>query len=104
MSAMGSDTFMGLPARLRDARQLALEGSLPEADAAQVEAAHEAPRTAADHAAVVAACGELRLQLCLRDQRFLGHSISSPPTWRRACRGARANASIPRRTWPSSRC
>src|SRR5512146_696401 len=47
------DVHAGLPARLRDARQLALEGALPEADAAQVEAAHEAPRPAADHAAVV---------------------------------------------------
>src|SRR5262245_19308032 len=53
MSAMGSEMFMGLPARLRDARQLALEGALPEADAAEREAPHERPRATADGAAVV---------------------------------------------------
>src|SRR6478736_8578036 len=78
MSAMGSEMFMQvLPARLRDARQLALEGALPEADAAQVEAAHERARPAADDAAVISADPELRLALCLCDQRFLGHW--SPP-------------------------
>src|SRR5439155_23259368 len=65
MSAMGSEMFMGLPARLRDARQLALEGALPEADPAQREAPHERPRAAADDAAVIAADLELRGPLCL---------------------------------------
>src|SRR6185436_17077684 len=38
MSAIGSEMFIGsLPARLRDARQLAQQGALPEADAAQRE-------------------------------------------------------------------
>src|SRR5260221_5488148 len=104
MSAIGSEMFMCLPARLRDARQLALEGALPEADAAQREAAHERPRAPADDAAVVPADLELRRPLCLGDQRFLGHVLPSPPTRRRACRGARAFASTPRRTSPSSRC
>src|SRR3954453_188087 len=72
MSAMGSEMFIrGLPARLGHARWLALEGALPEADAGQVEAAHEATRSSADHAAVVAARGELRLQLGFGDERFL---------------------------------
>src|SRR4029079_16019885 len=55
MSAIGSEIFMDLPARLGDARQLTHEGSLPEADAAEVEATHERARPAADDAAVVAA-------------------------------------------------
>src|SRR6266498_2085857 len=78
MSAIGSEMFMrDLPARLGDARQLALEGALPEADSAQREAAHERTRPAADCAAVVSPDAELRLPLCLCDQRFLGHI--SPP-------------------------
>src|SRR4026207_168622 len=68
MSAIGSEMFIGLPARLRDARQLALEGALPEADAAEREAPHERPRATADGAAVVAADLELRGPLRLRDQ------------------------------------
>src|SRR5687768_4213633 len=51
MSAMGSEMFMGLPARLRDAGQLADERSLAEADPAQREAAHVGARPAADGAA-----------------------------------------------------
>src|SRR4051794_29162499 len=59
MSAMGSEMFICLPARLGHARQLAHEGVLAEADAAQRETAHEPARTAADHAAVVPADREL---------------------------------------------
>src|SRR5215813_8653472 len=65
MSAIGSEMFMGLPARLRDARQLALEGALPEADAAEREAPHVGPRATADRAAVIRADLELRGPLCL---------------------------------------
>src|SRR4029079_2783769 len=69
MSAMGSEMFMqDLPARLRDARQLARQGALAEADAAQSEAAHECARSPAHDAAVVAPDAELRLPLCLGDQ------------------------------------
>src|SRR5260221_8405273 len=96
MSAIGSEMFIGLPARLCDARQLALEGALPEADPAQREAAHERPRTAADDAAVVPADLELRGPLRLGDQRFLVHGLPSPPTRRSAWPGARASASTPR--------
>src|SRR5437870_13721790 len=78
MSAMGSEMFMqDLPAGLGDTGQLALEGTLPEADAAQREPAHERARPAADGATVVRADAELRLPLRLCDQRFLGHL--SPP-------------------------
>src|SRR5829696_10452995 len=56
MSAIGSEMFMGfLPARLGDARQLAQERTLPEADAAQSEAPDEGARPAAHGAAVVRA-------------------------------------------------
>src|SRR5215470_112693 len=50
----------GLPARLHDARHLALEGELPEAQAAHPELAQVAARAPAQPAAVVAARGELR--------------------------------------------
>src|SRR6187397_640664 len=55
MSAIGSEMFIGLlPARFRDARQLAQEGALPEADPAQREAAHVGARAPAYEAAAVA--------------------------------------------------
>src|SRR4051794_17882266 len=54
MSAMGSETFIGLPARLGHARQLAEEGALAEADAAQAKAADESARPAADETPVIA--------------------------------------------------
>src|SRR4029079_12095196 len=69
MSAIGSEMFIvSLPARLRDARQLAPERALAEADAAEREPSHVGPRPAADEAAVVAADLELRLARRLRDQ------------------------------------
>ena len=68
MSAIGSEMFIvSLPARLRDARQLAQERALPEADAAEREPPHVGARPAADEAAVVAADLELRRALRLRD-------------------------------------
>ena len=61
MSAIGSEMFIGaLPARLGDARQLAEQRTLAEADAAQREPAHEGARSAAHGAAVIAAHLELR--------------------------------------------
>src|SRR3954452_1041183 len=69
-----------LPARLRDARQLAQEGSLPEADPAQGEAAHVGARAPAYETAAVAANLELRLATRLGDERLLGHR--SPPPLR----------------------
>src|SRR3954466_8518186 len=69
MSAMGSETFIGLlPARLRHARQLAQQGPLPEADAAQREAAQVCAGPTADGAAVIPADLELWGPLCLRDE------------------------------------
>src|SRR5450756_1104060 len=55
MSAIGSETFMaGSPARLRHARDLAREGALPEADAAEREPAHVRTGPATQRAPVVA--------------------------------------------------
>src|ERR1044072_4917784 len=69
MSAIGSEMFTwDLPARLGDARQLAGQGALPEADAAEGEPAHEGARPTADEAAVVAPDAELRLPTCLGDE------------------------------------
>src|SRR4051794_17716156 len=68
MSAIGSEMFIGLPARLRHAGQLAQQCALTEADAAQGETAHVAARTAAYEAAVVARHVVVGLALCLRDQ------------------------------------
>src|SRR5215210_2816988 len=79
MSAIGSEMFIGsLPARLRDAGQLAEERALPEADPAQGEAPHVGACPSADVAAVVAADLELRGPARLGDHRFLGHLCSSP--------------------------
>src|SRR3954463_15829927 len=91
MSAIGSEMFIGLPARLRDAGQLAQQGPLPEADPAQGEPPHVGARAPAHEAAAVAANLELRLALRLGDHRFLGHGLLPRATRRRACRGARAD-------------
>jgi hypothetical protein len=69
MSAMGSEMFIGvLPARLRDARQLAQERTLPEADAAEREPSHEGSGTPAHEAPVVRLHLVLGGPLRLRDQ------------------------------------
>src|SRR6476660_8689466 len=69
MSAIGSEMFIGpLPARLGDARQLAPEGALPEADPAQGEHAHVGAGAPAHEATAVAANLELRHALRLCDQ------------------------------------
>src|SRR6188472_205463 len=73
MSAMGSEIFMGLPARLGHTRQLAQQGALPEADAAQGEATHVAARSSADGATVVAPDVVPLLALRLGDEGLLGH-------------------------------
>src|SRR4051812_7638712 len=80
MSAIGSEMFicLFLPARLRHAGQLAEERALPEADAAEREAAHEGAGPSADRAAVIRLHGMLRGPLRLGDQRFLGHLSPSP--------------------------
>src|SRR5687768_7726842 len=68
MSAMGSEMFISLPARLGHAGQLAQQCALAEADAAQAEAAHERTRAAADEAAVVGLRRVMRLALLLCDE------------------------------------
>src|SRR3990170_3421868 len=79
MSAIGSEMFIGpLPARLGDARQLAQERALPEADAAEREPPDKGSGPAAHGAAVVALDLVLGGPLCLGDHRFLGHVSPSP--------------------------
>src|SRR4051812_43656315 len=78
MSAMGSVIVMSSPrlpspARLGDARDLALMGELAEAQTAQAELAVHRARPAAPPAAGVGAHLELRLALLLLDQSLLGH-------------------------------
>ena len=65
-----------LPARLDDARNLTGHGQLAEADAAQIEPAHVAPRPAATRTAVAYAHGVLATRLAC-DNGFLGHCFSS---------------------------
>src|SRR2546421_6671222 len=76
-SAIGS-LRMGLPARLHDARHLALEGQLAKAQAAHPELPEIAARTTAQLAPVVATRGELRRRLGLHDERGLGHELRTP--------------------------
>src|SRR5215510_3125411 len=59
-SAMGSLFMAASPARLRDARHLALEGELAEAQPAELELPDVAPRASAQLAPVLGARRELR--------------------------------------------
>src|SRR3954451_16646280 len=79
MSAIGSEMFIFLPARLRDAGQLPHERTLAEADPAQREPAHVGPRPTAHRAPVIGLDRVGRRALRLRDQSLLGHLDSSPP-------------------------
>src|SRR5262245_19168273 len=108
MSATGSVMFMSftskalLPARLDDARDLARERQLTEADAAHLELAEVAAGPPAPAAAGVLADRELRLPLGLGNEGQLGH-LESPPTGTgTACPGTAGGASTPRRSWPWS--
>src|SRR5436190_16356313 len=58
-SAIGSVIDMRLPARLRQAGDVALVRELPQADPAEAELAEVRPRAPAALAAVVVACLEL---------------------------------------------
>src|SRR5690625_1790970 len=94
MSAMGSVIVIGpqpflaavsladlrrsrLPAALRDTRELAGQGHLAQADAAQSEFAVHGPGTPTPLAAGVATNSELWLAVGFVDERGLGH-VSSP--------------------------
>jgi len=59
--------YIELPRRLLDARDVPLERFLAEADAAQIEIAHEATRAAALEASTDHARSELRRAVCLDD-------------------------------------
>src|SRR5688572_17579380 len=77
-SATGSLLIVPSPARLHHARHLALEGELPEAQAAHLELSEDPPRTAAQAAAAVGTRLELRGSLGLHDERGLGHAALLP--------------------------
>src|SRR4029453_6065422 len=77
MSAIGS-LRMALPARLYDARHLALERQLTEAEPAHLELPEIAARTPAELAARIGARRKLRFTLRLHDERGLGHTLLLP--------------------------
>src|SRR5207247_6510659 len=87
------------PARLRDARQLAHQRALAEADPAEAELPHEAARPAADLAAVVRPHRELGRALRFQDEAFLRQLLLLKTQYGTASR-ARAAARAPLR--PSS--
>src|SRR5262245_49025371 len=74
-SAIGSLLMASSPARLHDARHLALEGQLAKAEAAHLELAEVAPGPAAQLAAGIRPGRELRRPLGLHDERGLGHTV-----------------------------
>src|SRR5262245_16892712 len=81
MSAMGSVSTFGsslLPARLRHARDGALVGELPQADAAEPELTEDRARAAAAAAARVLAHLEPLLAALLDTKRRLRHSLAVP--------------------------
>src|SRR3989442_9766719 len=77
-SAMGSLLIGASPARLDHARHLTPEGVLAEAEAAQAELPEVPARPAAEPAAVVGPCRELRRALGFHDQCGLGHARATP--------------------------
>src|SRR5882672_11607283 len=77
MSAIGS-LRIPLPARLQDARNLALERQLAEAEPAHLELPEVAARTAAQLAPRIGARREFRFPLRLHDERGLGHANLLP--------------------------
>src|SRR5256712_3123064 len=72
-SAIGSLRIRPLPARLHDARNLALERQLAKAEPAHLELPEVAARAAAQLAPGIGARAELRLTLRLHDERGLRH-------------------------------
>src|SRR5262245_43170792 len=68
----------GLPARFHDARHLALEGQLPETQAAELELPEIAARAPAQLAAVMGARHELRRARRPDHERDLGHDPTTP--------------------------
>src|SRR5207245_11369160 len=77
-SAIGSLRIRPLPARLHDARNLALERHLAEAEPAHLELPEVAARTAAQLAPRIGARRKLRFPLRFHDERGLGHAKLLP--------------------------
>src|SRR3974390_3004178 len=76
LSVMLMIVLSRLPAGLHDPGDLALQGHIPKADAADSEFAQNGPGTPAQGAAVVIAHRKLGVALVLGDLRFLGHLYS----------------------------
>jgi hypothetical protein len=70
-----SSTLCSLPARFHDARNLALQRKLAEADATQFEFPQIAARSPAALAARVSSCREFRLPVRFCNQRFFRHKF-----------------------------
>src|SRR5690349_6501282 len=70
-----------LPARLLDARDLALLGQAAEADPADPELAHIGTRASTQAAAAVGLDREARPPGRLGDERLLGQLVLSPAEW-----------------------
>src|SRR5438093_2454769 len=83
-----------LPARLRHAGELSLEGSLAETDPAQPELPHVRPGTAADATAVVRLHLELWLRQRLQDVRLLRHYADRLNGMPRSCNRRRPSSSV----------
>src|SRR3990172_11633150 len=105
ISAIGSVTIvLVLPTGLLDSGQMAFQGKLSEADAAELERAQESSGPAAAVATVAVPNLELRrLAECLFVERFSAHCFSSI-AGRTAYPVAPAAACPPRRSWRRSRC
>src|SRR5271157_764742 len=75
MSAMGSviDMDTPLPTRFYYAGQFASQGQIPEADPANIELSHEAPRPAADYASLLCSAAEFD-----RLSQLFHHTLSRP--------------------------
>src|SRR3974377_1711141 len=76
LSVMLMIVFSRLPAGLHNPGDLALQGHIPKADAADAEFAQKGPGTPAQGAAVVIAHRKLGGALVLGDLRFFGHLYS----------------------------
>src|SRR5438552_4128229 len=77
-SAIGSLRIRPLPARLHDARNLALERQLAETEPAHLELPEVAARTAAQLAPRIGTRRKFRFPLRLHDERGLGHAKLLP--------------------------
>src|ERR1700716_4339373 len=100
-SSVNTLTSTCLPARLRDARQLADQRTLAEADPAEAEDPHIPARPTADLTAVVRPSLELGRPPRLQDEALLRHRIPLRTQYGTASRG-RAATRVPLRPFSPS--